>query len=692
MTTPFNSFTAKAASLAAEASEEEFLRRLTEAKVDRPIDVGLSLMTPEQATIELGFTKGTGAIRIQYPDIDGKLTSFSRYRFLGAFNGNKYHQIPGTGVHAYMANNSSRTFLERLNDLHEPLVITEGEFKALRCSAEGYLTVGLGGVDSITKSFKGDKRLIAPLSQIPRGKVVYICYDYDGADTATPGEPKAEVAKAEKRLAAMLALRGCEVRLMRIGDTASRMKVGLDDFLNAGGNMQLKMVTARRFRPTKSDGENYLLAEYATVNGEVIHIGTHNILPASKFMTQEKNCKNPFDDDGDSKVLPTQRYFSSLDRTTLEGIAFDPTSRCAITADNYLNSWHGFKTDPSPGDVSPWLEFVDLFFSLDSATGQHFEETMALVLQKPWIKQERLCILKSGMTGIGKSFYFETIAAIINGSPKGRPNGPFDHALVSSARDLDGDFNSTLAGKKFVVFNEIGEKGEKHTNLLKDMATGYSLTINEKHSKARSTVNYLQFCITTNERFTHLMDADSRRELVYSIPKLDPLANKLREFFVSNTALREWVNTPEARSALLNYYLNYDLKGYDGTQAAPSNSSKDEMAAVLQTDIDIYIDEELHDVDFIIPKLECEKMYQRYPKLNCSESFIRAKLHEAGYIKGAYDRTRGQLKFGDELAKGNKEMVRPVVLCTLERQMVPTAQYPAIAEALHARYWGTRKL
>ena len=377
---------------------------------------------------------------------------------------------------------------------------------------------------------------------------------------------------------------------------------------------------------------------------------------------------------------------------SVSGITFDPASNCAITPDNKLNSWHGYKTQPVKGDVTLWTNFIDLFFRLDPFIGRHFEITMALMLQKPWIKQERLCILKSGMTGIGKSFYFETIAAIINGSPKGRPNGDFDHALVSSARDLDGDFNSTLVGIKFVVFNEIGEKGEKHTNLLKDMVTGHSLTINAKYAQAQSTANYLQFCITTNERFTHLIEADSRRELVYSIPKVDPLATELRAFFLGPSPLKQWINTDEARSALLQYYLDMDLDGYDGTQAAPSNASKDEMSTVLKTDIDFYIDEELHDVPYIIPKFECEKIYQRYPKLNCSEAFIRGKLHEAGFVKGSCDRTKGQVKLGEALARGNKEMLRPVVLCDLDHQRIGVTDHAAIAEYLHARYWGARKL
>jgi len=691
MTNTINSFTAVAAASAAASAQEEYERRLIEAGISNAKQIGVTLLSPQEVSDEIGFTKGTGAIRIQYPDFEGNLTSFARYRFLGIFNGNKYHQIPGTGTRAYAACNKG-IFLQRLADITEPLIITEGEFKAIRCAADGYLTIGLGGVDSITKQFEGDKRLIEPLSLIPIGKQVYIAYDYDAVDATEPGEPKPEVHNAELRLAAMLMLRGCNVFFVRIGDRVGNNKVGLDDFLNNGGSLAERMAIAKLFKPSKSDGVHYLLSNYAVMEGDVLHVKTNTMLATSKFVAQEKNCQNPFGDKGDEKVPPTTRYLMSLDRTSLSGVAFNPGLNCMITPDNELNIWRGFKTHPKKGDVSLWLSFLDLFFSADPDIRHHFEATMALTLQKPWVKQDRLCILKSGMTGIGKSFYFETIAAIINGSPKGRPNGKFDHAIVTSARDLDSDFNSSLAGKKFVVFNEIGEKGEKHTNLLKDLVTGHSLTINEKYSRARSVANYLQFNITTNERFTHIMDADSRRELVYSIAKTSLLAKKLREFFSTNTALKTWVNTDEARAALLYYYLQYDLQGYDGTQPAPINESKEEIASEIFNDIDYYIHEELADVPYIMPKLECQKIYARFTKLNYSESYIRSRLREAGYTKGAFDKTKSQLNLGEKLSKGNKEMMRPVVLCLEGVAQSATDSKEYIAELLHERYFGTRKL
>ena len=685
------SFTAKAAELAAVGAEDAFLDRMVSLGIKEPTFHGLSLLNPSQVLNEIGFTKGSGAIKIQYFDLEGKPCKFARYRFLGAFNGNKYHQIAGTRLQAYIPHTKT-DFARQLNDLERPLVITEGEFKAIRASVAGFQTIGLNGVNGITTQVDGDRRIVTPLDLIPIGKKVYIAYDYDGDKTTEPGEPMAPVHTAEMRIASMLKLRGAQVYFIRLGRTDSREKIGLDDFLNDGGSLEDKIKLARPWLPTKSSGEYYLLSEYAVMEGDVVHIKTHTRFTVAKFTAQEKNCKNPLADTGDEKVPPTTRFLSSLDRVSLDGFDFDPTLACSITKRNELNGWRGYKTFPVAGDVSLWLDFLKLFFAYDPPIAAHFEATMALTLQKPWIKQDRMCILKSGMTGIGKSFYFETVAAIINGSPKGRPNGKFDHALVSSACDLTGDFNSNMVNKTLVVFNEIGEKGDKHTNLIKDLVTGYSLTVNEKYSRERSTVNYIMFCITTNEGYTHSMDHDSRRELVYAVPKSGALAQRLREFWSSGPAIKDWVNTEEARSALLNYYLNYNLLGYDGTQYAPQNKSKTDMALATASDIDMYIYEEMDGINHIIPKLECAKIYARYPKLNCSEAFIRGKFREAGFEHGAFDSKNSQLVFGEELSKGNREMLRPVVLCQVGHCMVNKGNKETIAAFLHERYWGTRKM
>jgi putative DNA primase/helicase len=124
-----------------------------------------------------------------------------------------------------------------LSDASVPLVITEGEKKALKAVQEGFLTVGLAGVWSWTKrrgrndddEAVGEFQLIDDLAGLPwQGRVVYICFDSDIVD-------KEDVRKAQWNLARILRDKGAELKAVILPAGPNGQKVGLDDFLMANG-------------------------------------------------------------------------------------------------------------------------------------------------------------------------------------------------------------------------------------------------------------------------------------------------------------------------------------------------------------------------------------------------------------------------------------------------------------------------
>jgi hypothetical protein len=323
----------------------------------------------------------------------------------------------------------------------------------------------------------------------------------------------------------------------------------------------------------------------------------------------------------------------------------------------------------------------------------HFEAGGALLFQRPDIRQNRIFILRSGATGVGKSLYFETWAAIINGSIAGKMNKEsplFNHALTAPPSELGSAFNGIFRDKKFVLFNEIGEKGEKHTNQLKALITNPTLFVNEKNEKAFTMDNYLLFAITTNEKFTHILDEDSRRETVYSIDRNSELVNELKDFYV-NSDFFEWLNTPAARSALLDYYLNFDLKGYDGTQDAPFSKGKSDMAnqsSVLSphSDVDMYVEEELRGVPFIIVQKEYERFLASNPKSSIKKNMFSRKLDDMGYGKTCLERTNSQIHIG-HISMGLEWPKRVVIRC-YGKENVNCKDKDYISKILINRYYG----
>lgn len=126
--------------------------------------------------------------------------------------------------------------LDKIKNADEPLTITEGVRKADAVASLGMACISIIGVDGWrgTRS-DGDKGPLEDLDHIPfLGRLVYLGFD---SDVMT----KNEVRAALHRLTSHLALSGAKVRWLRLKPgpetlTGQRAKVGLDDYLSAGGD------------------------------------------------------------------------------------------------------------------------------------------------------------------------------------------------------------------------------------------------------------------------------------------------------------------------------------------------------------------------------------------------------------------------------------------------------------------------
>lgn len=158
----------------------------------------------------------------------------------------KYEQPIGIPCRAYMPPGID------LEDLEQPLLITEGEKKALSAASFGFNCIAIPGVWNWQEKRPRDERgkpsgrrqLISDLSQIAwKGRRVYIVFD---SDVAT----KPQVQSAERELASTLAKRGAEVRVVRLPKARDGSKHGLDDYLVANGVEKLRnlLVAAKRVK------------------------------------------------------------------------------------------------------------------------------------------------------------------------------------------------------------------------------------------------------------------------------------------------------------------------------------------------------------------------------------------------------------------------------------------------------------
>ena len=172
------------------------------------------------------------ALEIPYPVLNGQAPF---YRFKpdqppedGRGRPCKYLTAANAGNRLYIpANLPANT----LSDTACPLLITEGEKKALKATQEGFPCIGLAGVWCWKGKDKAGQSVPLPeFEQIAwQGRPVFIVYD---SDVST----KLEVQRAEAALAKYLQGRGAQVYVVRLPEGETEGKVGLDDFLVEWGD------------------------------------------------------------------------------------------------------------------------------------------------------------------------------------------------------------------------------------------------------------------------------------------------------------------------------------------------------------------------------------------------------------------------------------------------------------------------
>ena len=127
--------------------------------------------------------------------------------------------------------------IQKIKNSNTPLLITEGEKKALKAVQEGFACVGLPGVwgfKTRNRKTPGPSIPLPQLDAIPMSqRKIFIAFDSD-----VKSNPK--VQQAELAFAGYVRNRGAVVFLLRLPDGANATKIGLDDFLVKAGASALE--------------------------------------------------------------------------------------------------------------------------------------------------------------------------------------------------------------------------------------------------------------------------------------------------------------------------------------------------------------------------------------------------------------------------------------------------------------------
>jgi Domain of unknown function (DUF3854) len=356
-----------------------FARRgLTQAEVTQ---LKLTLVDAAQMEGELGFKvyPRVQADRIPFFDIDGSELLTDNKQHAVRFRRNlpregsqdrKYLSKKDSGSFAYLPQLDSIDWPTIAANPDEPLVITEGEYKAARACKEGITTVGLGGVWNT----KGRHGLVTPLHKFAwDGRTVCVVFD---ADTeSTPDKPfKSGVEKALTQFCAMLEARKATVFVLFIAKTKTfkaGAKMGLDDYLNAGGTWDELFAT--RASPQMEPQLAAMFERYAvakTTKAHVLDLSTGNQYAPSEFTSIVESNKWRKNHDTGKMVRVAQDFLNHPERPEFDRYAFDPNSDGGLDQERRVfNHWPGIPVQPKH-DAEHEATYVRF---MQKMCGQHFD-------------------------------------------------------------------------------------------------------------------------------------------------------------------------------------------------------------------------------------------------------------------------------------------------------------------------------
>jgi hypothetical protein len=467
----------------------------------------------------------------------------------------RYTQPADSGSRAYFPPITDRPWHELAADASEPLIITEGEVKALATCAYVGPCIGLGGVNSTVR----DGGFLPELADFEwAGREVYICFDSDAAEN-----PKVTCAEA-RLVQELMTKRGARCRLMRIPPGVDGAKMGIDDYLVANGSDAVMALIADASDLFALDAKVIALnASCAWIEQEGLiydleardWIKKDNYVNGSRFASLKHYV--PGKKGGEAReVQVAKAWLTHAHAQRFARVIFKPGEGDTVidgAGNTCMNLWAGW--DERPGDVTPWLELGDFLFQrMEPGDRDLLVKLYAYKFQNPAEKVPLAAVL-IGQQGCGKSLWVQCLREAV---------GPHGYPLASS--ELNSDFSGWQENTLIVSIDEAQEEDmQRARDVLKSMISEKHRSMNAKYRAARQIETFYQILITSNNRAAGAFTGDDRRMIVIDCPP------KREAAFYDRIGAWRRAGGPRA---LAHFLLNYDLKGWRPPAQAPMTAEK----------------------------------------------------------------------------------------------------------------------
>jgi hypothetical protein len=496
-------------------------------------------------------------------DRDGEPHAFCRVRYLEdprpqgfvKQKPKRYAQPGKSGTRVYFPR--CVDWVRIIADVQEPVIITEGEAKALVAAYAGLPCMALGGVFNF---MAGVEDLLPELEAIKWfGREVYIVFDSDAASNPN-------VIAAEARLVdELMRKRSAKVSIVRL-PPSDQGKEALDTFLQKFqvegllelikrtaplGTLDAKIVALNKSLAwIEHDGMVWDLEEKKFIKKDNLISGSR--WGAIKHITVGgKQRAEP------KEISVAQRWLTHPHAQRFGEILFRPGDNAVVAGESgrpALNIWTGW--DAGEGDVQPFLDLTEHLFKHMPADQRDIP--LKLIAYKAQHPEEKipLALVLLGPQGCGKSMWGEIVRDAF---------APYGFSVDSS--QLVSEFQGWIERSLVAVMDEAkGEDMFRGADKLKTLISDLRQPMNEKFRPVRQVNSYTLYILTSNRRSVGTFSADDRRMIVVDCPK--PLEAEFYHAYV-----KPWWKAGGAR-ALLGYLLSLDLKGWRPPARAPMTPEK----------------------------------------------------------------------------------------------------------------------
>ncbi|WP_175016883.1 primase-helicase family protein [Massilia sp. YMA4] len=246
------------------------------------------------------------------------------------------------------------------------------------------------------------------------------------------------------------------------------------------------------------------------------------------------------------------------------GEKFDPRggeySVDAQSCLSYVNTCKKYQPTSINIEIDPlWHEFWERLIA-DPVQRREALQWLAHCFQKPWERPSWHLMWPSD-PGVGKGYLVEHILQPL-----------LLHTEVAASYDkVMGRFSTMLETSLLVLLDDCKSSSDATQTKLKSILSEERQYVERKQQQGKMVPSYTRFILASNEARPLYLDPDERRWLVFDRLRHRVDASETQQFIAK---LDAWVRSPGALDAIYNWFMGFDLTGFNFKHPPESEALK----------------------------------------------------------------------------------------------------------------------